>query len=110
MSYFRFWPSLPMAGFSRTGRGASSVVCGIEHAVPRGAADGDVIAFVRFECEGVADDFGAARRDVRRFGVDADQRLLGEVGDQLLRAFRACRRVGSWRLDAVEAAARSARR
>ena len=60
----------------------------IENAVAGGAADGDVVRFARFEREGIADDLGAARRDVRRFGVDADQRLLRKLGDQLGELFR----------------------
>ena len=50
---------------------------GIQHAVALWAADRHVERFIGLVGERIADDFGAARRDVRRLGVDADQRLLG---------------------------------
>ena len=80
-------------GFSRTGRSASSVCLRIENAIAGRAADGDVIRFARLERERIADDLGAARRDVRRFGVDADQRLLRQLSDQFGELFR---RIDDW--------------
>ena len=70
------------------------------------AADRHVIRLARLERERVADDLGAPRRDVRRFGVDADQRLLRKLGHQLGQLGRRVDELVIRGSAAVEAAAR----
>ena len=82
MSYFKFWPTFAMAGFSRIGRRASSVALGSSCGSPSGDADRHVIGLAFVPGEGIADDFRPARIDAGGFGIERDLLLFRHFGDE----------------------------